>query len=474
MLSTRTQPLTPNPYLCVLPFSLLAGVLASCRSEDIRDRPPLDPVSLESLFDRAARAVRAETGARLEGLDMRVATLQEVTDALYRENIGRVPESQVDDEDADRRRRAVAEAYAKCALAKYSPETNEVLIRPEAFAEFAEVLGIREVNSEGQVMSVLLHEVVHAADEELFGFSSIMRRLQTDDAGRAYNAVVEGHAQFVARGLADGLGLSESFALYTRTLSAAPESAGASGMQTGHSALVAAIYEGGERFIEALHAAGGDEAIRRVFLEPPTDLSSIAHPEWFLHPDTRPRVNVDLDAGLDVITKALAGHDGWVERRVSLSEREFAAYLTPLTPDEIAPIAEALLQNRQLTASHKDGAQTALTLMEFASAEDALKYIAAFSKMRRLRDEAKQKEGRIEGATYRTLADPDPNGFLYEQTTLIGDTPVKMSGLCAAKGPVVGWLAALHFEWHQPLRLMNKVLGRVSPSGESDGMNDSR
>lgn len=456
--STRTR-----RFVHLACLASLLAVLASCRSDVSRDRSPLDPTSLGAQFDRAARAVRAEMGVRLDGLQVRVATLPEIADALYRENVGDAAGSDTD-EEAQQLQRSVAEMYAKGLMAKYAVETNSILIRPRAFEEFAELLGIPEVRSEGQVMSVLLHECVHAADEELFHFSSILHGQHTDDAGRAYNAVVEGHAQFVARRLAGELGLSDSFALYTRSLSAARESERASGIERGPNALVATVYEDGERFIAAVYAAGGDEAIRRAFREPPKDLSEISHPGWFLHPDARPTTHFDLEAGLDALMEALAKNDGWKERRAALSEREFAASLTPLAHDEIAPVVAALRGNRQLRAFYKDGQQFGVTLMEFSSAEDALAYLDAFSRMRKQRDETR-KEGpnRIEGATYRMLTDPDPKGFIYEHTTYVGDTPVEMFGVCAVNGPVAVWIATMNVEWRDPLILLNKVLARVTP-----------
>ncbi len=438
---------------------LNALLLVGCRSVggEVADIP-----ELEAMFARAAEAVRSETGARLDGIRLRRVTLPEMADSISRETLGDAAFTTGKDDGLG----ALAGGAAPSVVARYSIAENAILIRPGSFAEFAEVLGIPEVDSPGQVMSVLLHELVHAADEELYGCASTRRGLRTADAGRAYNAVLEGHAQLVARRLAEELGLAGSFEVYTRSLSAAPRALDASGIPSGPSALVATIYEDGESFVEALHRDGGDDAVRRAFSNPPADLSLISHPEWFLHPEARPRPGLDLAAGLDVLAGALT--EDWLRQQASLSEREFAAKLALLEEQEIAPIAGTLRQARRLRAvlgpSSLKG-EISLTLLELDSAEASTRYVEAYFRARKLRDEArKQGSVRTAGAVYETLSPPDPSGVFYEKTIVLGNDSARMRGLCLVDGRVVAELVVLGVAWDRDLVFtrMQDVLRRLS------------
>jgi hypothetical protein len=201
------------------PISVSSMVLASCRSVPPQPSPPAQPSALQPSFERAAEAVRAELGVRIDDFALNEVDHEELADSVLREAF--LSEGPPADETVEQMRRAAAEVYARGLFARYSLQQHEVLIRPANFEDLAELLEMPAVNSEGQVMCVLLHERVHAAQEELYAPSQVIPELRGADAVRAHNAVLEGHAQFVARRVAERLGLADAFETFTRSIAKA-------------------------------------------------------------------------------------------------------------------------------------------------------------------------------------------------------------------------------------------------------------
>src|SRR5262245_39332918 len=114
-----------------LPCLLLAGSLG-CHSVGSREPGAPPAQRWQPLFTQAAQVVRGDMGVRLETLELRAATLEEMTDSVLREISPGALEDGPKDEDANRLRRLGAEALSRAMFARYSPERKVVLIRPEA------------------------------------------------------------------------------------------------------------------------------------------------------------------------------------------------------------------------------------------------------------------------------------------------------------------------------------------------------
>src|SRR5262249_54477815 len=149
---------------------------------------------------------------------------------------------------------------------------------------------------------------------ERFHIGALFARCADQDALRALNALIEGHAQFVARELAPRLGCADGFAAYTRAINAPPKGLVENGdtgtqmvLRTANSALTTSYTEG-EACFTALHAEGGDAAVERAFREPPGDAVLIARPAWFLHPEQRPRAVFELEPALDAFAADFTEH----------------------------------------------------------------------------------------------------------------------------------------------------------------------
>jgi hypothetical protein len=341
-----------------------------------------------------------------------------------------------------------------------------------------------ELASEPTLQAVIVHELVHAADDERYDLTRLFAGCTSSDALRADNALIEGHAQLVARELAAGLGWSAGFETFTRAITAPPKRLADSGDTGGQlvqrtlSNAITASYTEGEAFLAALRAAGGEEAVRKAFLEPPGDMVLISRPEWFLHPELRPRVAFELDPALDAFAAGFEGKD-WACNRGSVSAADMRVSMAPLTAEEIEPLAAKMRQNRVQSATQvQTGSQIVLGLFEFGTAEEAASYLTIYERLQHARDDT-LKEGsvRILSSDYEALEAPDPRGLRVEKRILFNGLNIDVSALCVTRGPLaVEMLASNLSEWDTDrlLETALKSLDEVVRHPRTGGAEESR
>jgi len=262
------------------------------------------------------------------------------------------------------------------------------------------------------------------------------------DSMRACNAVIEGHAQMVARDLAERMGCAEGFATFTRAISTPPKTltdggAGAEMMARTLTSYMAFSYVTGETFFQGLRKNGGSAAVMRAFSEPPRDPVLIANPEWFLHPDRRPRSVFELDPALEPFAGSFDGEE-WTLNRVTVSPTDLVTAMAPLPQEEIEAIGKTMRQNRvQVGTLGMGQSQVVLGVFEFGTPAEAAAYREAYGRLQRARDEM-MKEGtvRILGADYEELTTPDPDGILVEKRIAAWAVQVAVAALCVTRGPL--------------------------------------
>ncbi len=398
----------------------------------------------DALLGEIAAEVRplvCETlGVKLENVAVRVASREEIEDALVAENTPILAGVGAGDAAADQARDFAA-SLSPGLLAKYAFEERAVLVQADAFEVLSHLIGIPELASEPVLRAVILHELVHAADDETHNMTAFFASCDSADAIRIRNAILEGHAQMVARDLAERAGCAQGFEIFTRAIATPPvtsheEGAALEMMARAATSFMAFNYITGEAFFQGVRAGGGDEAVRRAFSAPPRDPVVIVHPEWFLHPELRPRAVFELDPALETFASAFEGDEDWTLNRVSVSPTDLTAAMAPLPEDEIRVIADSLRQSRVQVAMLGQGeAQLVLGLFEFGSPDEAAAYLEAYARLQRLRDDM-MKEGtvRILSAEYVPLTAPRPAGVVVEKRIAVGAVNVDLSALCVTRG----------------------------------------
>jgi len=158
----------------------------------------------------------------------------------------------------------LVEAQLPDVLGFYDPETK--------------VLYARGASPTPYVKQVLVHELAHALDDQHFTLS---RPDLDDEAGPAFDALVEGTATWVEMQWYDSRSPEERAAIDA-------EEAGAGGSGEGGTDLgaleefLAFPYIVGPRFVLALLAAGGTDRLNAAFANPPPNTEQVIHPERYL------------------------------------------------------------------------------------------------------------------------------------------------------------------------------------------------
>jgi hypothetical protein len=213
----------------------------------------------------------------------------------------------------------------------------------------------------------LAHELTHALDDQHFGLQAI-ERLGTrcrDDGFAAALAVAEGDATYVMLGYAQrNLTLDEQLAL--------GEGAGDVGdVPPFVIRLQAWPYTAGLRFIQALVARGGTEAIDRALIEPPVTSEQIIHPERY--PD-------DVPQPVDIGNLGRRLGQGWHDLDVQEVGESWLATMLALRMDRDRSDEAAAGWDGGIFRSWTDGSSVAVVMTTaWDSTEDASDFAAAMT-----------------------------------------------------------------------------------------------
>jgi hypothetical protein len=369
---------------------------------------------LDSALAAARPAVEKQLGHPLpEGFaGVRLGTGDEIRDALERENtpvLGAIFGEEVGREQAQ----AFAESLGPALLAKYVFEERAILVSAEALHRNAELLVRPELESALVVRAIVVHEHVHADDVPRYDFAGLYVRAGDPDRLQALNAVLEGHAQHVARRACAELRLSAGFDLFTQAIAAeVPEGAelgeGLRLLQRVQRETFGASYIAGERFMAAVEAKASRAGLERVLREPPRDMAEIHRPEWYLEPGLRPATRLELEGALDAFEAAYRER-GWKGMRSSLDTAQLATAFNGFDEAGVKRIQSALVRGRLIQLASPDRSVVHYALAcEWASAADAAFVLKTSEALLKRRDKDMQEGAvRILSAAYEPVAEED-------------------------------------------------------------------
>lgn len=177
----------------------------------------------------------------------------------------------------------LADALVAAVLAKYALEDKAVYLLPQNVEAFAKAHGLDERKRQDLLDYVLVHELVHAYQDRHFDLTRRIEELRSMEDVLVMNAMIEGHAEFVARRVAEKTGIAESVqALAVRSVAGGSVQSGEEALKAGAQEMFHLAYVQGRAFFAHLHDKGGWEAVAGAFGERwPRDTSVILHPERF-------------------------------------------------------------------------------------------------------------------------------------------------------------------------------------------------
>jgi hypothetical protein len=332
--------------------------------------PWKDRAVVERRFAEALDAVEKETG-----LAYAVRPAVRVSD---RATVAKVVRTELRDlaafRDSPRDLDAAVEFASRVLVAKYEPGAHVVHVVPETADTVAKALRSPALAAEGTLRVVLVHEAVHALDFPRYGLEAARRRVANEDEGQAFGAVVEGHAQAVAKRVAAKWGLVKSFDEYTRSISAMPP-----GVPPEVEAIVRALaatlafgYVQGQAFVEAVEAArpGGVEAVLR---DPPRSTRLVERPEEWLDP-TKVPTGPDLAAAADAF-RSLVPAPEWTARSARILKAALETTASAVPEARRKEYLKGLEDARALAASASGGRQVLVYVIAFATEADARRHV---------------------------------------------------------------------------------------------------
>ena len=142
----------------------------------------------------------------------------------------------------------------------------------------ADTLFVRGTTLTPYVKEVLVHELTHALEDQLFDLD---RESLNDDDAAAFAALVEGSALVVEKRWFDSRPPAEQEEIEAAEGSGDPEGVTLPGQDV-FDQLLSFPYEVGPRFVDAVLAAGQQSRLDEAFRVPPVTSEQVLHPERFL------------------------------------------------------------------------------------------------------------------------------------------------------------------------------------------------
>jgi uncharacterized iron-regulated protein len=157
---------------------------------------------------------------------------------------------------------------------------------------------------------VLIHEMVHALQDQQFGLEKLHESVEEDDAALAKAALIEGDATYTMIEV-----LKKDQPKVTAMLDAPIAKA--------KDVRKAFLYVGGARYVKALKERGGWEAVNKAYRFPPESTADILHPEGVSTIDLGPGETVGELGWIALLAQipdtaglAMAATSGWRGDRV--------------------------------------------------------------------------------------------------------------------------------------------------------------
>lgn len=427
----------------MLHLSNLSAALLACSAGG--DALPVSSERISAAYHDAAVALVEQLAVQPDFPALKLCSADDIARAVAAENLPAVRLRQPDDEKAKLEAQTLGAQFATFAYAKYAWSTKEFLVVAATWEQNARVLDRPELTSDAALRAVLVHELCHALDDRAHDLTKLVGGARGNDAVLALNALIEGHAQFVARGVCEKAGWKAGFDTFTSSIGAlAPSSAANGELVRSYLESIAraarASYVDGERFVAALAEKGGAQALERVFREPPLDLDTVLHPEWYLDPTLRPAQMWELEPALDLFA-ARFDATVWSSQRVAVQGAQLLASMQMLPKEEIEPLAAKIRGARliQLAPTAAPMSKVAIGIaIEFADDSAARDYVAAAAKLSKLKDEAMKKGvARITASKSSEIAGVDCAGWLHEKEMVNGVLKFSVATIDLRRGPIV-------------------------------------
>jgi hypothetical protein len=278
------------------------------------------------------------------------------------------------DADADLRD-MFAGVLGEQVIGYYDPDSGRLVIRDDVMAGLAGAFGPEQAQ---EARLVLVHELVHALQDQRLGLGESYHEERTADADNAFRAVVEGDATLAMLAHAlrqQGIPLSAATAGIQQMGDYVDLDALVRGEKLDDAPAILRItlvapYLRGLQFVAALQGRGGWPAVNNAHRRPPETSEQVLHPEKYFAREPGERVQVSDTRGL------LAAGFNRIEED-TLGELELGVYLGQDEPSGIDEQAAAGWAGDQLVVYQRGDESGVVWWTTWDSEADAQEAFAA-------------------------------------------------------------------------------------------------
>lgn len=243
--------------------ALLATTLLP--SQDEKPRLQIDDAGLQALVARAVPAVERATGRKF-GKPPAV-TLADIGDVMRSLRDDLLPATSTyhagqPKARIDKALQLRADFLAVQMLGKYGVQSREVYVLPHRVAPALVAVQWSDADHTQVLHLVVLHELVHAMQDQEIGLAARLARFADADSGEAFSMLIEGHAVFCSERAAKELGIDAAVAPLRAVFAGVHDPAEIPPCDLSMRRLRGQFdisYLRGAAFFAAEHARGGDD-----------------------------------------------------------------------------------------------------------------------------------------------------------------------------------------------------------------------
>lgn len=439
-----TRMVSPRLLAALLAMAFCAQLLAQDADATKPSKPELTPEFFAAAYADAIAACVEVLEVEKESLPPLVlAEREQLATAVASENLPLIQKREPDGKKAKALADQIGQQISISAYAKYSWSTKSTLVVTETWKLQARILRDRSMTGIDVVRAVLVHELCHAVADQKFDLTARLASCDTIDATMAFNAVMEGHAQLLARRVCTKKGWMDGFETFTKAIGAIPDlkvdEATKIQIQAEATSL-RSTYHDGEAFATAVVAARPETGEADLFHSPPRDLETVLHPEWYLDPKTRPASLYDTGPALDAFV-ATFDSEGWTAQRNDVPVKQMGAGMFMMPKEEVDAVLAGIRTGTIVQLNPTDAPQSKaayLLALEFDSEASARRWIAFSGRVSDAKDDTMDKGRlRITGSKTTAIDQEGIFGLLQEKQMRNGTFDFDVSTIDACAGPVV-------------------------------------
>jgi hypothetical protein len=330
---------------------------------------------------------------------------------------------------------AQANEFAQILFAKIDAAKGVILVVPENLESQAEARGDTgaELLSPEFLDLLLVHESIHVFQDRKFDLMKVFGKPRSQEAFTACVSVVEGHAQFIERKVAEKRGLKEAFRLHEDVVTQVPPSVKDPAerliLETLQQTLAFPYTEGLKFFTALERSLGHAKAFERAFKSPPATLRVVSRPEEYLRP---PRTTLDLRK-LAEKSAGLLDMDRYKTQVVAVPENVLRQGCLLAGKEAVEKAFRPYRASAVVVGSALEGmpgSDLTLSLVELADAAGATGFLELEEIVSRKKDEQFNAPGglvQIVATEYEKLEGPDAPGLYVDKTLKLAGQEKEMN-----------------------------------------------